>query len=126
MIKDCTGRVAKVGDLVYYSAAMKGAAPFYSAKVEKITEKSVCWKNGAGYTRRGAGCFVIHDPSELGAANAWRSLDEALKNIDGVAGDIRGEVSRRLHENRCDSAWIHHAEFVRKLVELLEEYNDNC
>ena len=136
MIKDCFGVQAVVGDHIAFSRGNAGAKPFEEAIVTKITEKSICFKGKTGSMyrresdelRRGEGCFVIDLDKRhcgiIGKSNAWEALDKHMHHVSGPALELQAEVSRKLHEDGCASAWIHHAHFVDALIEKYEESLD--
>ena len=67
----------------------------------------------------------MSDPN-LSEANAWRSLEKHLKRklTNNTLKEIADEVSQKLHEEGCYSAWIHRAYLIDRLVEIVEEQKD--
>lgn len=53
-----------------------------------------------------------------GKVNAWDSLTKWLENKESLDPNFKRiscEVSSRLHEDGCNSAWIHIAYFIEHL-----------
>lgn len=62
-----------------------------------------------------------------GASNAWKSFDDwcdMLFHSNPAVKQIQEEVSRKLFDDGCHSAWVHKAKFVERLLEIIEEQGE--